>query len=129
MSARNPSRSANAAPLAPAQAGSVGIHITPQGRDAEVLRHGLNIYSFLKNQRGRNDARVDQRGTGNGAAISQTGTGNRATVFQRGKGHTGTITQNGNNNTYGVFQFGRNTSAAATQNGNGKTGFSFIGGW
>lgn len=113
----------------PANAGSVSINVTPKGKDAKLLRHGLNLYSLARNHRSRNRARVDQRGTGNGAGVSQSGEGNVAGVFQRGRGHSATISQNGNNNTYGIFQFGRNTSTMATQTGDGKVGLVFQGGW
>jgi len=113
----------------PASAGSVSVRVTPQGRDAELLRHGLNLYSLVRSHRSQNQARVDQRGTENGAGISQNGEGNVAGVFQRGRGHSATIYQNGNNNTFGIFQFGRNTSTTATQTGDGKVGLVFQAGW
>lgn len=113
----------------PANAGSVSFMVTPKGKDAELLRHGLNLYSLVRSHRSRNRARVDQRGTDNGAGISQNGEGNVAGVFQRGRGHSATISQNGNNNAYGVFQFGRNTRSASTQTGDGQVGLLFQGGW
>lgn len=112
----------------PANAGSVSFTVSPKGKDAELLRHGLNLYSLARSHR-RNRARVDQRGTGNGAGVSQSGEGNVAGVFQRGSGHSATISQNGNNNAYGIFQFGRNTSTAVTQTGDGRRGLVFQGGW
>lgn len=112
----------------PADAGSISFKVAPKGKDAELLRHGLNLYSLARTHR-RNRARVDQRGTDNGAGISQSGEGNVAGVFQRGRGHSATISQNGNNNAYGVFQFGRNTHTSVTQSGDGGAGFVFQGGW
>lgn len=112
----------------PVNAGSVSFTVTPKGKDAERLRHALNLYSLARSHR-RNRARIDQRGTGNGAGVSQSGAGNVAGIFQRGRGHSAAISQNGNNNAYGVFQFGRNTSTRATQTGDGQGGFIFQGGW
>lgn len=112
---------------APADAGGIAVTVTPTGDSAKVIRQGLKIYSWTRHLDSR--ARVDQRGSGNAAAIGQSGSGNWAGVFQRGSGHTGTISQAGNSNAYGLFQFGRNTSAAASQTGNGKVGFTFLGGW
>jgi Curlin associated repeat len=115
---------------APAQAknnGSVSLTISPNGRDAEVIREGLQIYSLFKSAKNR--AKVDQRGAGNGAAIAQHGSGNTAEVFQRGKGNQATIEQTGNNNWFGVFQFGKKNNAVVSQNGNGRTGLILQGGW
>lgn len=120
-----------AAPLAtsPAAArhGQVSIVVTPKGRDAELVREGLIIYSLFKSSKNR--ANVDQRGSGNGAAIAQHGTNNLAEVFQRGKGHSATITQTGHDNAFGVFQFGRHTNSSVTQTGNGQGGLVITGGW
>ena len=107
--------------------GSVSFAITPRGDGARAIRDGLRVYSWARDMRNR--ARVDQRGSGNGAGISQSGSGNWAGIFQRGRNHSATVTQNGNNNAYGIFQFGRNTSSAATQTGNGNVGFVLQGGW
>lgn len=110
-----------------AAGGRVSFTVTPRGQNADVIRDGLHWYSFLR--RARNQARVDQRGSGNGAAVSQSGNDNVAGIFQRGRGHSATIAQNGNNNAFGIFQFGRNTSTAARQNGDGNVGLVFEGGW
>jgi Curlin associated repeat len=126
-----------AAPIAaiPANArsgGNVSLTIEPRGRDGEIVREGLQLYSFfksLKNRNRSNTAKVDQRGQGNGAAIAQHGSGNAAEVFQRGKGHSATLEQTGNNNAFGIFQFGRNTKASVAQTGNGRSGLVIQGGW
>lgn len=114
-------------PTPAAAGGRVSFTITPRGESADVIRESLHWYSFF--QRARNQARVDQRGGGNGAAVSQSGYDNVAGIFQRGHGHSATIAQNGNNNAFGIFQFGRNTSTAARQIGNGNVGLVFEGGW
>lgn len=101
--------------------------VTPKGEDARVVRDGLRLYSLARDLRNR--AKVDQRGTGNGAAVSQSGSGNWSGIFQRGSGHSATVTQNGNNNSFGIFQFGRNQNTTAVQEGNGNVGLVFEGGW
>jgi major curlin subunit len=101
--------------------------VTPKGEDARVVRDGLRLYSIARDLRNR--AKVDQRGTGNGAAISQSGSGNWSGIFQRGSGHSATVSQNGNNNALGVFQFGRNQNTSAVQQGDGNVGLVFEGGW
>ena len=118
-----------AAPALARNGGSVSLTINPQGRDAEAIREGFQLYSFFKNIKNRNRAKVDQRGAGNGAAIAQHGQGNAAEVFQRGKDHSATIEQNGNNNLFGIFQFGRHTKSTVTQTGTGRTGLVIQGGW
>ncbi len=110
-----------------AAGGRVSFTVTPRGQNADVIRDGLHWCSLFR--RARNQARVDQRGSGNGAAVSQSGNDNVARVFQRGRGHSAAISQNGNNNAFGIFQFGRNTSTAARQNGNGNVDLVFEGGW
>ena len=107
--------------------GGISLVVTPKGQDAEVVREGFFIYSLFKGFKNR--AKVDQRGSGNGAAIAQHGDNNAAEVFQRGRGHSATITQTGRNNLFGIFQFGRNTSSSVAQTGNGQTGFVIEGGW
>lgn len=101
--------------------------VTPKGDDARAVREGLRLYSFARDLRNR--AKVDQRGTGNGAAVSQSGSGNWSGIFQRGSGHSATVTQNGNNNAFGIFQFGRNQNTSSVQEGNGNVGLVFEGGW
>jgi Curlin associated repeat len=115
------------APIRAAAAGSVSVTVTPKGESAHALRDGLFLFSWA--QQLRNYARVDQKGSGNGAAVSQTGYWNWATIFQRGRGHSATVAQTGNNNAVGVFQFGRNTSMDATQTGNGQAGLMLQYGW
>jgi hypothetical protein len=110
-----------------ADAGSVSLTVTPQGESAEAVRTGFMLYNLFRGF--KNSARVDQKGSGNGAAISQHGRGNFAEVFQRGRGHSGTITQSGNHNAYGIFQFGRNARTSAVQRGDGNVGFTFQGNW
>ena len=117
-----------AAPAPALAGGRVSFTVTPQGDDARLISEGLRVYSWARDQR-RNRAKVDQRGTGNGAAIGQSGSGNSAGIYQRGSGHSASISQTGNNNAFGIFQFGRNTRAEAVQSGNGQSGFVFIGGW
>ncbi len=112
----------------PAQAGgSVTIHVEPKGKKAYKLQKGLAAIGRI--QQRRNNARVDQRGSGNSAYVSQNGSGNTLGVFQRGSGHSATASQDGNNNTLGIFQFGRNTTTNYNQTGNGKTGLIIQGGW
>jgi Curlin associated repeat len=101
--------------------------VTPKGEDARVVRDGLRLYSIARDLRNR--AKVDQRGTGNGAAVSQSGSGNWSGIFQRGSGHSASVSQNGNNNAFGIFQFGRNQNTSAVQQGDGNVGLVFEGGW
>jgi hypothetical protein len=115
------------APTPTAAAGSVSVTLAPKGESANAIRDGLFLFSWA--QRLRNSARVDQKGSGNSAAVSQSGYGNWATIFQRGRGHSATVAQNGNNNAFGVFQFGRNTSMDAAQTGNGQAGVVLQYGW
>jgi Curlin associated repeat len=115
------------APTPAAAAGSVSVTIAPKGESASALRDGLFLYSWA--QQLRNSARVDQKGSGNGAAVRQSGQWNWAAIFQRGRGHSATVAQNGNNNAFGVFQFGRNTSIDAAQTGNGQGGLVVQYGW
>ena len=114
-------------PTAATARGSASITITPKGESARVLQEGLHWYSIFQNTRNR--ARVDQKGTGNGAAVSQSGRNNWAGIFQRGKGHAATVTQNGNDNALGVVQFGKKTNMTASQSGNGNVGLVLQGGW
>jgi Curlin associated repeat len=115
------------APTPAAAAGSVSVTIAPKGESANAVRDGLFLYSWA--QQMRNYVRIDQKGSGNGAAVSQSGQWNWATIFQRGRGHSATVAQNGNNNALGVFQFGRNTSIDAAQTGNGQAGLVLQYGW
>jgi hypothetical protein len=110
-----------------AAAGSVSVTVIPKGESASAIREGLFLFS--RAQQLRNYARVDQRGSSNGAAVSQSGNRNWAGIFQRGRGHSATVTQNGNNNAFGVFQFGRNTSLDAAQTGYGQAGLVLQYGW
>lgn len=109
--------------------GRVGFTVQPKGQDAELIRTGLELYSLTRSWRKKNRARVDQQGSGNGAAISQHGENNNAGIFQRGHGNSASISQNGNNNAFALFQFGKNGNTAVTQNGNGNAGVRFEGGW
>lgn len=113
-----------------ARGGTVSLTLSPQGRDGDVVREGLQLYSMIKGWKSHsNRAKVDQRGSGNGAAIGQHGDSNVAEVVQRGNGHRATITQNGRNNWLGLFQFGRNTTGTVNQTGNGKTDIVIQGGF
>lgn len=114
-------------PAPAAAGGSVNIYVTPKGESADAFRKGFQLYSLYRNL--KNEARVNQRGSGNAAGVSQSGNGNNALVVQRGKGHSATISQNGNDNAFGVFQFGKKQKADAAQNGNGNVGFLLQGGW
>lgn len=109
--------------------GRVGFTVSPRGEEAEALRTGLQLYSFARSMRKKNRARVDQRGSGNSAAIGQNGENNWAGVFQRGRGHSGSITQDGNDNAYALLQFGRNGDTSVRQSGNGNVGARFEWGW
>src|ERR671918_386503 len=71
------------APSPAAAAGSVSVTIAPKGQSANAVRDGLFLFSWA--QQMRNYARVDQKGSGNGAAVSQSGHWNWATIFQRGR--------------------------------------------
>jgi Curlin associated repeat len=115
------------APTPAAAAGSVSVTIAPQDESANAVREGLFLFSWARQM--RNYARIDQKGSGNGAAVSQSGQWNWATIFQRGRGHSAAVAQNGNNNAFGVFQFGRNTSMNAAQTGNGQAGVVLQYGW
>ncbi|HZA01656.1 MAG TPA: curlin [Hyphomicrobiaceae bacterium] len=115
------------APTPAAAAGSVSVSIAPKGESANAIRDGLFLFSWA--QQLRNSARVDQKGSGNAAAVSQSGHWNWAAIFQRGRGHSATVAQNGNSNAFGVFQFGRNTSIDAAQTGNGQAGLVLQYGW
>jgi hypothetical protein len=113
-----------------ARGGTVSLTLSPQGRDGDVVREGLQLYSMIKGWKSRgNRANVDQRGTGNGAAIGQHGDNNVAEVVQRGNGHSATVTQSGRNNWLGLFQFGRNATENVNQTGNGKTDIVIQGGF
>ena len=114
-------------PTPAAAGGSASLTITPKGESARVLQEGLHWYSLFKSSRNR--ARVDQRGSGNGAAISQHGSNNWAGIFQRGRGQSASIAQNGNDNAMGIFQFGRKTNATTRQTSNGNVGLVLQGGW
>jgi hypothetical protein len=115
------------APPTPAAAGTVSVAVTPKGKHARAIRDGLQVLSWAQHM--RNQARINQRGGGNGTAISQSGNGNWAGVFQHGRGHSATITQNGDNNAFGIVQFGRDTSTDAVQTGNGQVGLVLQAGW
>jgi hypothetical protein len=99
------------------------------GRNCERHGHAQRGERDSWAQRLSNSARVDQKGSGNSAAVSQSGHWNWATIFQRGRGHSATVAQTGNNNAFGVFQFGRNTSMDAAQTGNGQAGLMLQYGW
>jgi Curlin associated repeat len=114
------------APVAPAEAGSVTINITPKGKNAKKLKMGLGILSLI--QKAKNGASVSQDGNGNAVGIGQSGGGNNVGVIQKGDGHNAIITQNGGNNALGVIQFGKNTNADIAQNG-GEAGLVIQGGW
>ena len=115
----------------PASAGSFSVSLTPKGETADLIRHGLQIYSAVEQQKSKkkNSAKVNQKGRNNAAAVRQKGGGNYGLVHQRGDGHTATLAQDGRNNAFGVFQFGRNTNADIAQTGNGNVGLLFVGGW
>lgn len=116
-------------PQPAAAGGRLGFTVTPRGEEAQALRTGLQLYSIARGMRKKNRARVDQAGSGNGAAIAQHGEGNWAGVFQRGRGNSGSITQNGNDNGYALFQFGKNGNTSVSQNGNGNIGARFEWDW
>jgi len=113
----------------PASAGSFTLSLTPRGDSAEMIRTGLEIYGLVNNLKGKNHAKVDQKGRNNAAAVSQKGKGNVGLVYQRGRGHEATLTQAGRNNAYGIFQFGKATNVDVAQFGRGDVGLIFQGGW
>jgi hypothetical protein len=110
-----------------AEARSVSLTLTPKGDAERLVRGGLQVYNLIRSVKNR--ARVDQRGTSNGAAIVQNGQRNYGKIVQRGSGQSGQIVQNGNDNAHLMFQFGRNGRASAVQNGNGRAGITFQGNW
>ncbi len=113
----------------PASAGSFTFTLTPRGDSAGLIRSGLQIYGLVNELKGKNHARVDQKGRNNAAGVSQKGNGNYGLVYQRGKGHQATLTQAGRNNAFGIFQFGKATNADVVQTGRGDVGLVFQGGW
>ncbi|HZJ13183.1 MAG TPA: curlin [Methyloceanibacter sp.] len=113
----------------PASAGSFTLSLTPQGDSADFIRQGLQIYGIVNDLKGKNKARVSQKGRNNAAAVSQNGARNHGLVYQRGRGHTATLSQAGRNNAYGIFQFGRETNVDVVQAGRGDVGLVFQGGW
>lgn len=115
------------APVPASAGGGISLTLTPKGKEAKALRKSLKLYSAARGF--ANSARVDQLGTGNGAAVRQSGKGNVAGVFQLGSNHNATVSQNGNNNGIGVLQFGKNSSTNQVQNGNGKLRFVIQGNW
>ena len=115
------------AALSAAYAEGASITWRPRGEEAEAVRTGLGLYGLFRDH--RNQAKTNQRGTNNGAAIAQHGRGNNAYVFQRGRDNSGAITQNGNYNSYGLFQFGRRNSTRVVQNGTGEVGITLQGNW
>ncbi len=109
---------------------NVTLKLSPQGREADVVRDGFQLYSMIKGwKRQPNRANVDQRGSGNGVAIGQHGDSNVANVVQRGNDHSATITQNGQGNWLSLFQFGRRARSDIAQTGNGKTEVVVQGNW
>jgi hypothetical protein len=113
----------------PASAGSFTLSVTPHGDSADLIRQGLQIYGIVNEFKGKNHAKVSQKGRNNAAALSQKGAGNHGLVYQRGRGHTATLSQTGRNNAFGVFQFGRQTNIDVVQVGRGDVGLVFQGGW
>lgn len=112
-----------------ASAGSFTLSLTPQGDSANLVRQGLQIYGIVNDLKGKNKARVSQKGRNNAAAVSQKGKRNHGLVYQRGRGHSATLSQAGRNNAYGIFQFGRRTNVDVVQAGRGDVGLVFQGGW
>lgn len=113
----------------PASAGSLTFTLTPRGDSADLIRSGLQIYGIVNELKGKNHAKVDQKGRNNAAAVSQKGKGNYGLVYQRGRGHEATLAQAGRNNAFGIFQFGKATNADVVQTGRGDVGLVFQGGW
>ncbi len=116
----------------PASAGgSFTLMLTPQGKDAQLISTGLQIYALTQQAKAnkKNQALLKQKGINNAAAIGQKGKNNLAVVSQKGKNHTATVDQAGWNNTLGVFQFGKNTDLDIGQAGYGQVGLVFQGGW
>jgi len=113
----------------PASAGSFTLSLTPRGDSAELIRSGLEIYGLANDLKGKNHAKVHQKGRNNAAAVSQKGKGNYGLVYQRGRGHEATLTQAGRNNAFGIFQFGKATNVDVAQFGRGDVGLIFQGDW
>ena len=118
-----------AAAATPASAGSFTLSLTPHGESADVIRSGLQIYGVVNGLKGKNHAKVKQKGRNNAAAVSQKGAGNHGLVYQRGNDHNATLTQAGRDNALGIFQFGRATNVDVVQAGRGDVGLVFQGGW
>jgi hypothetical protein len=113
----------------PASAGSFTLSLTPRGDSAELIRSGLEIYGLVNGLKGKNHAKVHQKGRNNAAAVSQKGKGNYGLVYQRGRGHEAILTQAGRNNAFGIFQFGKATNVDVAQFGRGDVGLIFQCGW
>ena len=117
----------------PASAGGITLSLTPRGDSADLIRSGLQVYGIVNElkgkTKGKNHAKVNQKGRNNAAAVSQKGAGNNGLVYQRGKDHNATVTQAGRDNALGVFQFGRATNIDVVQAGRGEVGLVFQGGW
>jgi len=114
----------------PASAGGgFTFQLTPRGDSADLIQSGLQIYGIVNGLKGKNHAKVKQKGRNNAAAVSQKGAGNHGLVYQRGNDHNATLTQAGRDNALGIFQFGRATNVDVVQAGRGDVGLVFQGGW
>src|ERR1700752_4404247 len=85
----------------PVSASGTTMMITLQGKHADIIQQGLQIYSILNQSKKHNHAKVRQRGVGNAEAASQKGIDNYGLVVQRGRDHSATIAQQGSNNALG----------------------------
>jgi len=117
------------AATAPASAGSFTFTLTPHGDSGDLIRSGLQIYGMVNGLKGKNHAKVKQKGRNNAAAVRQSGKGNYGLVYQKGQGHQASMTQAGRSNAFGLFQFGKATNADVVQVGRGEVGLVFQGGW
>lgn len=105
-----------------ASAGIFTLSLSPRSDNADLIRQGLQIYGIVNEAKGKNRAKVDQKGRSNEAAVSQKGKDNYALVYQRGRGHAASLRQAGRNNAYGIFQFGKKTDVDVMQYGKSDVG-------
>ena len=55
----------------------------------------MQIYGIVHEAKGKNGAKVNQKGRGNEAAVSQKGEDNYGLVYQRSRGHGASLRQAG----------------------------------
>jgi major curlin subunit len=110
-----------------AEAGQLTIDIKPHGKDARLIRQGLQIYSFF--EQAQNKARISQNGNNNTGVASQHGRGDLLGIAQNGNNHSASVSQNGNNDAFGLVQIGKGANGNFSQNGNGQLDLVLQAGW